>query len=135
MKKAIILLLLLVALPLALSAQKRDKTLTVKVTATTGENLAGQVVDITQADYSLSYGTIKLDASGQCQVKAYAGNHSVTVKRPGYYTASATFTLKNDFPITRPSPSTIVASTVTSATPASRRAWTAATRPSTQMSS
>ena len=66
MKKAIILLLLLVALPLALSAQKRDKTLTVKVTATTGENLAGQVVDITQADYSLSYGTIKLDASGQC---------------------------------------------------------------------
>ena len=96
MKKAIILLLLLVALPLALSAQKRDKTLTVKVTATTGENLAGQVVDITQADYSLSYGTIKLDASGQCQVKAYAGNHSVTVKRPGYYTASATFNLKND---------------------------------------
>ncbi len=97
MKKTIILMLLLALLPAAVAgAQKRDKTLTVRVTATTGENLAGQTVDIHQTDYSLSYGTVKLDSSGQCQVKAYAGNHSVSVTRAGYYTASTTFNLTSD---------------------------------------
>lgn len=97
MRNLIILFILLVACPaIQLKAQKRDKTLTVKVTAATGENLQGQDVNVQQTDYALSYGKLTLDAQGQCQVKVYTGHHSVSVARPGYVTALSDFVVNKD---------------------------------------
>ena len=97
MRKLLLLLFVLVVCsPLQLLAQKRDKTLTVKVTASTGENLEGQSVNVEQTDYSLNYGTLSLDAQGQCQVKVYAGHHTVSVTRRGYTTATAAFNVSKD---------------------------------------
>ena len=97
MRKLLLLLFVLVVCsPLQLLAQKRDMTLTVKVTASTGENLEGQSVNVEQTDYSLNYGTLSLDAQGQCQVKVYAGHHTVSVTRRGYTTATAAFNVSKD---------------------------------------
>lgn len=97
MRKLLLLLFVLVVCsPLQLLAQKRDKTLTVKVTASTGENLEGQSVNVEQTDYSLNYGALLLDAQGQCQVKVYAGHHTVSVTRRGYTTATAAFNVSKD---------------------------------------
>lgn len=84
-------LLAFVALPLV--AQERDKTLNITVTDDTGESLLGQVVAVKQTDYGLSYTGVTLDAKGKATVKAYAGNHTVTVERTGYNTASTSFTI------------------------------------------
>ena len=59
-------------------AQSRDKSLTITVTTDTGDNLEGQEVTLVQTDYSLSYGTLTLDAQGTCQVKVYAGAHELS---------------------------------------------------------
>ena len=97
MRKLLLLLFVLVVCsPLQLLAQKRDMTLTVKVTASTGENLEGQSVNVEQTDYSLNYGTLSLDAQDQCQVKVYAGHHTVSVARRGYTTATAAFNVSKD---------------------------------------
>jgi hypothetical protein len=97
MRKLLLLLFVLVVCsPLQLLAQKRDMTLTVKVTASTGENLEGQSVDVEQTDYSLNYGALSLDAQDQCQVKVYAGHHTVSVTRRGYTTATAAFNVSKD---------------------------------------
>ncbi len=76
--------------------QSRDKTLTITVTVNTDDILVDQVVQLTQMDYSLSYGTLKLDVNGQCTVKAYAGNHRVEVNREGYLPASLDFTIPEE---------------------------------------
>ena len=78
------------------AAQKRDKTLTISVTTATGESLTDQPVSLTQTDYDLNYGTLKLNADGICTVKVYAGNHSVSVERTGYETATETFTVAEE---------------------------------------
>ena len=79
------------ALPLA--AQERDKTLNIAVTDDTGESLLGQTVSVKQTDYGLNYSIVVLDAEGKATLKAYAGNHSVTVERSGYNTATTTFNI------------------------------------------
>lgn len=78
------------------SAQSRNKTLTITVTVNTDDILVDQVIQLTQMDYSLSYGTLKLDANGQCTVKAYGGNHRVEVNREGYVPASLDFTIPEE---------------------------------------
>ncbi len=94
--KHFLLSLLLAAITIPAIAQNRDKTLTISVTTDTGDNLQGQVVTLMQTDYSLSYGTLKLDADGQCTVRIYGGNHEVTVDRDGYEKATATFNVAAD---------------------------------------
>lgn len=90
MKKTLLFACLLIAAVTAM-AQSRDKTLTIKVSLNTNESLMGQAVDLTQVDYSLSYGSLTLNAAGVCTVKVYAGNHHVEVVRPGYETAAKDF--------------------------------------------
>ncbi len=90
---ACVLTVLLAFLALPLMAQERDKTLNITVTCNTGENLLGQVVSVKQTEYGLSYAGVKLDAQGKATVKAYAGNHTVTVERTGYNTATTSFTI------------------------------------------
>lgn len=90
MKKTLLFACLLFAVVTAM-AQSRDKTLTIKVSLNTNESLKGQEVDLTQVDYSLSYGSLTLNAAGVCTVKVYAGNHHVEVVRPGYETAAKDF--------------------------------------------
>ena len=90
MKKTLLFACLLITAVTAM-AQSRDKTLTIKVSLNTNESLKGQEVDLTQVDYSLSYGSLTLNAAGVCTVKVYAGNHHVEVVRPGYETAAKDF--------------------------------------------
>ena len=77
-----------VTLPLA---QSRDKTLTITGDHRHRRQPRRAAVTLVQTDYSLSYGTLTLDAEGTCTVKVYAGNHQLTVDRPGYEPATQTF--------------------------------------------
>ena len=88
------ILLLIFAMPSM--AQTRDKTLTITVTTDTGDNLDGQSVMLMQTDYSLSYGTLRLNSDGQCIGRVYGGNHEVSVERDGYAPAATTFTIPAD---------------------------------------
>ena len=88
---AVIMLLALVALPAA--AQKRDKVLNITVAIATGESLEGQQVNVKQTDYGVAYPAVTLDAQGKATLKAYAGNHNITVERSGYTTATESFNI------------------------------------------
>ena len=87
-----VLMLLLAVLPSA--AQTRNVKLTITVTTGTGDDLTGQPITLTHTDYSLSYGTLTLDASGSCSVKVYAGNHRLTIDRDGYELLTKDFTIE-----------------------------------------
>ena len=95
MRKSILFALLIFSAVTAL-AQSRDKTLSIQVNLNTNESLKDQAVDLTQVDYSLSYGSLTLSASGFCTVKVYAGNHHIEVARPGYETATKDFFVPED---------------------------------------
>lgn len=88
-----ILLLLVFAVAMTAAAQKRDKTLNISVTCATGESLTGQPVGVTQTDYGVSYSGVALDANGKATIKAYAGNHTVTIERSGYAVATQSFNI------------------------------------------
>lgn len=90
-----LLLAMLLASAATASAQKRDKTLLITVTAATGETLTGQSVDVKQTDYGVAYTGVTLDSHGKATVKAYAGNHTVTVERDGYNTATQSFNISD----------------------------------------
>ena len=91
----IMLLLCLFGIVISASAQKRDKTLSISVTATTGESLNGQAVTVTQTDYGVAYTGVTLDSDGKATVKAYAGPHKITVEREGYNTATESFNISD----------------------------------------
>ena len=95
MKKKMLILMVCMAIAATahVMAQSRDITLTINVTTDTGDNLKGQPVTLVQTDFSLSYGSLTLDAEGKCTVKVYAGNHQLTVDREGYATATKSFSL------------------------------------------
>lgn len=78
---------------------KRNVPVTVTVTAQ-GENLEGQKLTVTQTDYSLGYGSLKLDAKGACSFTAYPGNHSITIERPGFLKLERSFSVTADTPLT-----------------------------------
>lgn len=86
-------MLLFLAVALTAVAQKRDKTLNISVTCATGESLMGQPVGVTQTDYGVSYSGVSLNADGKASIKAYAGNHTVTIERSGYAVATQSFNI------------------------------------------
>lgn len=73
-------------------AQQRDAILNVQVTSVAGDDLNGQTLTVTQTDFQVSYGTVKLDAEGKCSMKIYAGNHEVALTRPGFNPLTESFT-------------------------------------------
>ena len=100
MKRILIFALVAMTAWVSAMAQNRDKQLTINVTTDTGENLQGQEVVLIQTDYSLSYGTLTLDANGMCQLRVYPGNHELRVERPGYELAMLAFVVPADEPTT-----------------------------------
>ena len=98
MKRILIFALVAMTAWVSAMAQNRDKQLTINVTTDTGENLQGQEVVLIQTDYSLSYGTLTLDANGTCQLRVYPGNHELRVERPGYELAMLAFVVPADEP-------------------------------------
>ena len=91
--RSFILLILSLATALPTVAQERNVTLNVTVTTDTGDDLTGQLVKVQQTDYQLNYSPVALNAAGQCSLKIYAGNHSVSVDRDGYQPATTTFSV------------------------------------------
>ena len=65
-------------------AQTRSTQLTIEVKSVNGDNLNGQEIVLTQTDYQVGYGTLKLNAEGICSLKVYAGNHTLTINRQGF---------------------------------------------------
>jgi hypothetical protein len=92
----LILAILLITVALPLKAQQRNISLTISVTANTGESLSGLAVSLTQTDYSLSYGTVTLDSTAKATLKVYSGNHRLTVTKKGYETVTKDFAVNND---------------------------------------
>ena len=68
----------------AVSAQQRNKQLTIEVTSVENDDLAGQTLTLMQTDYEVSYGHLELDAGGRCSLKVYAGHHRLTIDREGF---------------------------------------------------
>lgn len=99
MKKfKLFLILLAMFATLQAAAQSRNCNLQIKVTASTGESLTGQRVVLEQTDYSLTYAAREttLDAAGECTVRAYSGNHRITVERQGFNAYTSTFSVSGD---------------------------------------
>ena len=80
-------------------AQKRDKTLTIEVTAPSGAAVTDATIDLQHTDYSLTYGTLTLNSEGKVVVKVYAGNHKLEVSKAGYVTSVKTFAVNEDMTV------------------------------------
>ena len=91
--KKLSILLFFFACVLSISAQTRSTQLTIQVNSVAGDNLNGQAVKLIQTDYAVSYGTLKLNAQGQCVLKVYPGNHQLTVDREGFEAVDCSFTV------------------------------------------
>ncbi len=97
MKRLLLLALaLLLTAGMALQAQKRDKSLTIAVSLPGGAPATAATVALMHTGYSLSYGSITLNAQGMATVKVYAGTHRLDVSQPGYADASQTFDVQAD---------------------------------------
>lgn len=96
MKKFTLLALALMLGMLAGWAQSRNINLTVGVTGPAGTPLPNAAVTLMQTDYSLSYGTIKLNDQGQANIKVYAGNHRLGATLAGYLSGSVEFNVQAD---------------------------------------
>ncbi len=72
-------------------AQQRNTRLTIKVNTVEGDILTGQPVSLTQTDYSAGYGTLKLNADGECSLNVFAGNHLLQIERNGFNTVEQRF--------------------------------------------
>ena len=83
--------LLFLVLGLTAGAQSRNKQLTIQVTSVDGDNLQDQSITLTQTDFEVSYGSLKLNADGQCTLKVYEGNHLLELKRDGFNPVSYPF--------------------------------------------
>ncbi|MDE7402743.1 MAG: choice-of-anchor J domain-containing protein [Muribaculaceae bacterium] len=82
---------LLAFMPAALLAQTQSAQLTVSVSSVEGDVLTGQPVSVTQTDYEVGYGNLKLNAEGKVSLKVYPGNHRVEIDRPGFIPVSSDF--------------------------------------------
>lgn len=72
------------ATALCAQAQSAATQLSIHVESVAGDDLKGQTVSVTQTDWSVGYGTLKLDESGNCSVKVYEGPHELAIDRPGF---------------------------------------------------
>ncbi len=79
---------------ISVSAQNRDTKLTIQVTSVKGDNLSGQSVVLKQTDYQVSYGMLKLNEEGTCELKVYAGNHLLEISRDGFNSVSYHFVVE-----------------------------------------
>ncbi len=94
--KLLPIILFMLCLAVGAQAQKRDKTLTIQVSSVEGDDLNGQVISLTQSDYQVGYGTLKLNEEGLCTVKVYAGNHNLTIDRDGFEMLSYDFVVNTE---------------------------------------
>lgn len=92
--KSLLLFILFLLAAVSVSAQNRDTKLTIQVTSVKGDNLGGQLVVLKQTDYQVSYGTLKLNAEGMCELKVYAGNHLLEISRDGFNPISYDFVVE-----------------------------------------
>lgn len=80
-------------------AQKAETVLSIHVNSVAGDNLAGQIVSVTQTDFQVGYGDTKLDAEGNASIKVYEGNHEATVIREGFLPCTKSFSVTGTDPI------------------------------------
>lgn len=83
MKKLYAFILLFLQV-LTIGAQSRSTSLTIQVNSVEGDDLYGLPITLMQTDYQVSYGTLKLNAEGICNLKVYPGNHQLTVEHEGF---------------------------------------------------
>lgn len=86
-----ILAIVAAASPATLLCQTADTQLLVEVRSVEGDFLEGQPLEVVQTDYDVSYGELRLAADGTVRLSVYPGNHRVTLRRPGFETASTDF--------------------------------------------
>ena len=91
--RKLFLLLFSLACGLDVAAQSRSTQLTIEVVSVEGDQLQGQTVTLQQTDFQVSYGTLKLDASGHCTLKVYPGGHRLTIEREGFIPVDHSFTI------------------------------------------
>ena len=96
MKKFTLMALLLVLTAMAGMAQSRNINLTIGITGPGDVPLPNATVSLMQTDYSLSYGTLRLNEAGQVKLKVYAGNHRLSASLAGYNDASVDFHVTAD---------------------------------------
>ncbi len=89
--KIIPLILFALLLANAAQAQKRNCQLSIEVSTVEGDNLDGQPITLTYTDFQTGYGALKLNSEGVCTVKVYAGNHNLSIERPGFEPLSYDF--------------------------------------------
>lgn len=90
------LFFLLCSITLPVTAQIRNINLTIGVTGPGDIPLPNANVTLMHTDYALSYGTITLNANGECTIKVYPGNHRIEASMAGYNPASAEFMAVTD---------------------------------------
>ena len=90
MKQLFYTLLFLLLPALTINAQQRNKKLIIQVTSVEGDHLNGQSLTLMQTDYQVSYGSLALNADGQCSLNVYAGNHALTLERSGFNPVATT---------------------------------------------
>lgn len=90
------LLFLLCSVTLPAAAQIRNINLTIGVTGPGDIPLPNANVTLMHTDYALSYGTISLNANGECTIKVYPGNHRIEASMAGYNPASTEFMAVTD---------------------------------------
>ncbi len=96
MKKFTLTTLLLLLTVIAGVAQSRNINLTIGITGPGDTPLPDAAVTLMQTDYSLSYGTLRLNAAGQVKLKVYAGNHRLSASLAGYNDAAVDFNVTAD---------------------------------------
>ena len=100
MKKFTFLLLFCLLATVAGMAQSRNINLTIAVTGPGNEPLPQATVILMQTDYSLSYGSLRLNTTGQLKIKVYPGNHRLSASLAGYDDASVDFMVTADTTVT-----------------------------------
>jgi hypothetical protein len=100
MKKFTFLLLFCLLATVAGMAQSRNINLTIAVTGPGNEPLPQATVTLMQTDYSLSYGNLRLNTTGQLKIKVYPGNHRLSASLAGYDDASVDFMVTADTTVT-----------------------------------
>ncbi len=96
MKKFTLMTLLLMLTAMAGMAQSRNINLTIGITGPGDTPLPDATVSLMHTDYSLSYGTLRLNAEGQVKIKVYAGNHRLSASLAGYDDAAVDFNVTAD---------------------------------------
>lgn len=74
-------------------AQQRNTRLTIKVNTVEGDILTGQSVSLTQTDFAVGYGSLTLNAQGECSLNIFSGNHLLQIDRNGFDKVEHAFTV------------------------------------------